>query len=118
MTREEIVRRALRAAAATTGVLGRGALASVAVGALSLGCGSTPAQTSQAPAPTNAATTTDQPTPADAGVAFVDCEDDPGYGSACCTAQEALGMSPAACTPWGPPAPPAWPGAIATQALA
>jgi hypothetical protein len=95
--------RALRAAAATTGLVLAGA-------GCSGGSKGAPAQT---PSSTGgdegaAATTGDAP---DAAVAAErTCDDDPGYGSTCCTEEREAGRSPIACTPWGPPAPPAYRG--------
>ena len=111
----ELFLRALRAAAGVTGVLKRGAAIGVAAGALTLtGCG--PSKTASS-TPSNAgggttdpATATAADPDADAGVTTPDCADDPGYGSKCCTAALEANRSPIACTPWGPPAPPAYRG--------
>ena len=109
----ELFHRALRAAAGVTGVLKRGAAIGVAAGALTLtGCG--PSKTASAPSNAAGGGTGDPSaaasTDADAGVTTPDCEADPGYGSKCCTAEREANRSPIACTPWGPPAPPAYRG--------
>ncbi len=108
----ELFHRALRAAAAVTGVLRRGAAIGVAAGALTItGCGSAkPAGTVPANVAGGAGSTAGSADPsADAGLE-VTCDKDPGYNSACCTAEREAGRSPMACTPWGPPAPPAYAG--------
>lgn len=111
----QVFERALRSAAAVTGVIKRGAFVGVAVGALSLadGC-SSPKPTVQGPVLGTPLTTSNAMTPTagppDAGTKQQDCEADPGYQSKCCAAQRALHKSPVACTPWGPPAPPAYRG--------
>jgi hypothetical protein len=97
-----VLARALRAAAATTGLI----LA---------GCGgSKGTQPAQPPASTGgdegSATAPASDTPDGEVAAERTCEDDPGYGSACCTEEREAGRSPVACTPWGPPAPPAYSG--------
>jgi hypothetical protein len=101
LRKDEVFARALRAAAATTALV----LA---------GCGGSKGAQPQPPgngasdgSDDGSATAT---TP-DAAVAVErDCEDDPGYGSTCCKAEREAGRSPVACSPWGPPAPPAYHG--------
>jgi hypothetical protein len=103
LRKDEVFARALRAAAATTALV----LA---------GCGGSKGAQPQPPGNASAGgdegsaagSATDMP---DAAVAVErDCEDDPGYSSKCCTAEREAGRSPIACTPWGPPAPPAYHG--------
>lgn len=100
---QAVFARALRAAAATTGL--------VLVGAL--GCGGSKGAQPMPPSSTGgddtagAGAASEAP---DAAVAERDCEDDPGYSSKCCTEEREAGRSPIACTPWGPPAPPAYSG--------
>ena len=95
--------RALRAAAATTGLM-------------IAGCGGSKGTQPQPPASTGggddgSATAPGASDAPDAAVATeADCEGDPGYASKCCEAERAAGRSPIACTPWGPPAPPAYSG--------
>ncbi len=113
MRNHEVFVRALRAAAATTGVLKRSASIGLVAGTLVLaGCGGSKGASAQPPSgagdPVDTSATTTAP---DAAVAAeVTCEDDPGYSSKCCEAQREAGLSPMACTPWGPPAPPAYAG--------
>lgn len=103
----ELFQRALRAAAAVTGVLKKSAVIGVAAGAFTMaGCGPSKSKSSASNASGGSG---DPAATVDAGVELT-CDDDPGYGSDCCKAQEAKGLSPIACTPWGPPAPPAYAG--------
>ena len=108
----EVFQRALRAAAAVTGVVKRGAVIGIASGALAFSCGG-----SAKPAPKSVDNAGTMTSAADAG-APRDCEDDPGYGSPCCTAEREAGRSPMACTPWGPPAPPVYAGETILQLAA
>ncbi|HUQ06710.1 MAG TPA: hypothetical protein VM261_29610 [Kofleriaceae bacterium] len=101
--------RALRAAAATTGLV----LAGCSGGSKSAPA-STPSGTGSSTGSStggdegSAAASGDAP---DAAVAAErTCDDDPGYASKCCTEEREAGRSPVACTPWGPPAPPAYSG--------
>ena len=116
----DVFERALRAAAAVTGVLRRGTTIGLAAGALTAaGCGSkaAPSQPSNSGAVSTPVEASAE-APVDAGPEVTpDCEDDPGYNSKCCQAELEAGRSPMACTPWGPPAPPVYAGeALARRA--
>lgn len=102
LRKDEVFARALRAAAATTALVLAGCGGSKGAQPQPPGSGSASDGTGDGSA------TAGEP---DAAVAVErDCEDDPGYGSTCCTAEREAGRSPMACTPWGPPAPPAYHG--------
>ncbi len=110
MSHPEVFQRALRAAAAVTGIMKHGAVVGLTAGTLVLAGGCSPAQPPSRPVVQNGGGAT-APSEPDASLPVRDCKDDPGYNSACCTAaRKVRGRIPEACQAWGPPAPPEYRG--------
>jgi hypothetical protein len=103
-----IFHRALRAAAAVTGVLKRQTAIGLAAGSLSLVLAACDHGSPAQRAPSNTGMSVPRVVAIDAGIdANDDCSNDPGWGSDCC---KAVDNRRAACMAWGPPAPPAFTG--------